>query len=208
MSKLSVCFIGFFGIKNNHVDKYIKLWNSLNASIDYYKYDSFKDLFNTSNHKKMRELFEPKKKHYDIIHCISGGSLYLHILLTSKQNFTYSKIIYDSGPYTFEPKQVEIYLNQTYPITKCLPIEKIVNLYNEDSYKTLRIEHKNTLYSQHEKLVLTNKLDKTIDQDFVLQFIDKSRAKHIEFYQGKHANLYNYNKEEYTQSLIDFINKN
>jgi hypothetical protein len=205
MSKLNICFIGFFGIKNNHVDKYIKLWDSLNASTDYYKYDVFKDLFNASNYKKKRELFEPKKEHYDVIHCISGGSLYLHMLLTSKRNFTYSKIIYDSSPYTFEPKQVEVYAHQTFPITKYLPIKNIVNLYNEEAYKSLRIEHKNTLYSQHKKLVLTSKLDKTIDREFVLKFIDNSRAQHLEFCQGKHANLYSYNKEEYTQSLSDFI---
>jgi hypothetical protein len=160
-----------------------------------------------SNHKTTRELFEPKKNHYDIVHCISGGSLYLHLLLTSKKTFTYSKIIYDSGPYTFDHKQTEIYAQQTFPITKCLPVKNILNAVNGDATVTLIDEHKSTLYTSHEKLVLTSKLDKTIDRDFVMKYIHDSGAKHIEFSKGVHANLYLTNKEEYTQSLVDFIKK-
>jgi hypothetical protein len=207
LSKLSVCFIGFFGIKHQHVNKYIDLWNNLNASTNYYKYSPYKDLLTISNHKTTRELFEPKKNHYDIVHCISGGSLYLHLLLTSKKTFTYSKIIYDSGPYTFDHKQTEIYAHQTFPITKCLPVKNILNAVNGDATVTLIDEHKSTLYTSHEKLVLTSKLDKTIDRDFVMKYIHDSGAKHIEFSKGVHANLYLTNKEEYTQSLVDFIKK-
>jgi hypothetical protein len=207
MSKLSVCFIGFFGIKQQHVNKYIDLWNNLNASTNYYKYSSYKDIFTSSNHKTTRELFEPKKNHYDIVHCISGGSLYLHLLLTAKKTFTYSKIIYDSGPYTFDHKQTEIYIHQTYPITKFLSVKNILSAMNENEMLKLKEEHKNNLYTPHEKLVLTSKLDKTIDRDFVMKYIDKSGAKHTEFSKGQHANLYLTNKEEYTQSLVDFIKK-
>jgi hypothetical protein len=207
MSKLSVCFIGFFGMKQQHANKYIDLWNNLNASTNYYKYSDYKDILTTSNHKKTRELFEPKKNHYDIVHCISGGSLYLHLLLTSKKTFTYSKIIYDSGPYTFDHKQTEIYAHETFPITKCLPVKNILNAVNGDATMTLIDEHKSTLYTSHNKLVLTSKFDKTIDRDFVMKYIHDSGAKHIEFSKGYHANLYLTNKEEYTQSLVDFIKK-
>lgn len=207
MSKLSVCFIGFFGIKHQHVNKYIDLWNNLNASTNYYKYSPYKDLLTISNYKTTRELFEPKKNHYDIVHCISGGSLYLHLLLTSKKTFTYSKVIYDSGPYTFDHKQTEIYIHQTYPITKFLSVKNIFSAMNENEMLKLKEEHKNNLYTSHEKLVLTSKLDKTIDRDFVMKYIDKSGAKHIEFNKGQHANLYLTNKEEYTASLFDFIKK-
>ena len=207
MSKLSVCFIGFFGIKQQHANKYIDLWNNLNASTNYYKYSAYKDVLSTSSYKTTRELFEPKKNHYDIVHCISGGSLYLHLLLTSKKTFTYSKIIYDSGPYTFDHKQTEIYAHQTFPITKCLPVKNILNAVNGGVAAILKDEHKSTLYTSHEKLVLTSKLDKTIDREFVMKYIDDSGAKHIEFSKGSHANLYSTNKEEYTQSLFDFIKK-
>jgi len=209
MSKLSVCFIGFFGIKQQHANKYIDLWNKLNASTNYYKYSAYKDILTISNHnhKTNRELFEPKKNHYDIVHCISGGSLYLHLLLTSKKTFTYSKIIYDSGPYTFDHKQTEIYAHQTFPITKCLPVKNIFNAINGDIMAILKDEHKSTLYTSHNKLVLTSKLDKTIDREFVMKYIHDSGAKHIEFSKGVHANLYLTNKEEYTQSLVDFIKK-
>jgi hypothetical protein len=207
MSKLSVCFIGFFGMKQQHANKYIDLWNNLNASTNYYKYSAYKDIITYSNHKKTRELFEPKKNHYDIVHCISGGSLYLHLLLTSKKTFTYSKIIYDSGPYTFDHKQTEIYAHETFPITKCLPVKNILNAVNGDATMTLIDEHKSTLYTSHNKLVLTSKFDKTIDREFVMKYIHDSGAKHIEFSKGYHANLYLTNKEEYTQSLVDFIKK-
>jgi hypothetical protein len=207
MSKLSVCFLGFFGIKQQHANKYIDLWNNLNASTNYYEYSAYKDVLTTSSYKITRELFEPKKNHYDIVHCISGGSLYLHLLLTSKKTFTYSKIIYDSGPYTFDHKQTENYAHETFPITKCLPLKNILNAINGDVVAIIKNEHKNTLYTSHEKLVLTSKLDKTIDREFVMKYIHDSRAKHIEFSKGTHANLYSTNKEEYTQSLVDFIKK-
>jgi len=207
MSKLSVCFIGFFGIKQQHANKYIDLWNNLNASTNYYTYSAYKDLILTTSSHKTRELFEPKKNHYDIVHCISGGSLYLHLLLTSKKTFTYSKIIYDSGPYTFDHKQTENYAHETFPITKCLPVKNILNAVNGDFLAILKDEHKSNLYTSHEKLVLTSKLDKTIDREFVMKYIHDSGAKHIEFSKGSHANLYSTNKEEYTQSLFDFIKK-
>ena len=68
-------------------------------------------------------------------------------------------------------------------------------------------EHKSNLYTSHEKLVLTSKLDKTIDRKFVMEFIHSSGSQHLEFLKGSHANLYQSNKEEYTQTLIDFIKK-
>ena len=40
-----------------------------------------------------------------------------------------------------------------------------------------------------------------------MKYIYKSGAKHIEFNNGKHANIYLENKEEYTQSLFDYIKK-
>lgn len=205
MSKLNVCFIGFFGMKDKHASKYVNLWNTLNASTDVYKYSAYKDVLSTSSYKILRESFEPKKMHYDIVHCISGGSLYLHVLLTSKHTFTYSKIIYDSGPYTFDNKQTENYAHQTFPITRLLPVKKICNAIHGDMPSKLLVEHKSNLYTSHKKLVLTCKSDVTIDREFLKQFIYCSGAHHIEFNKGSHANLYQPNKEEYSQSLNDFI---
>ena len=207
MSKLSVCFIGFFGIKQQHVNKYIDLWNNLNTSTDCYKYSAYKDILTSSNHKTTRELFEPKKTHYDIVHCISGGSLYLHLLLTSKRTFTYSKIIYDSSPYTFDIKHSELYVHQRFPITRYLPVKNILNAITGNDMLKLKEEHKFNLYTPHEKLILTSKLDKTIDREFVMKYISDSGAQHIEFSKGNHANIYLENKEEYTASLFDFIKK-
>lgn len=207
MSKLNVCFIGFFGMKDNHASKYVNLWNSLNASTDCYKYSAYKHILRTSNHKILRESFEPKKMHYDVVHCISGGSLYLHLLLTSKKTFTYSKIIYDSGPYTFDHKQTENYAHQTFPITRLLPVKNILNAINGNVASQLKDEHKSNLYTPHKKLVLTCKSDNVIDREFIKQFIYCSGAHNIEFNKGNHANLYKSNKEEYIQSFNDFIKR-
>ena len=54
----------------------------------------------------------------------------------------------------------------------------------------LKEEHKSNLHGSHEKLVLTGKLDKTIDRKFVMEFIHSSGSQHLEFYKGSHANLY------------------
>ena len=207
MSKLNVCFIGFFGMKPRHANKYVNLWNGLNASTDVYNYSYYKDILKFTNHNKIRELFQPKKIHYDVVHCISGGSLYLHLLLTSKNTFTYSKIVYDSGPYTFDHKQTEIYAHETFPITRWLSVKNIMSAISGDAETKLKEEHKSNLYSSHEKLVLISKLDKTIDQKFVMEFINSSGSQHLEFCKGSHANLYQTNQEEYTQTLIDFIKK-
>ena len=207
MLKTTVCFLGFIGIKNQHVNKYINLWNGLNASTDYYKYNGNKDILLLRNYNANRELFEPKKTHYDIVHCISGGSLYLHLLLTSKRTFTYSKIIYDSSPYTFDIKHSELYVHQRFPITRYLPVKNILNAITGNDMLKLKEEHKFNLYTPHEKLILTSKLDKTIDREFVMKYISDSGAQHIEFSKGNHANIYLENKEEYTASLFDFIKK-
>ena len=59
MSKLNVCFIGFFGMKSRHANKYVNLWNGLNVSTDVYNYSYYKDVLKITNYNKIREELIP-----------------------------------------------------------------------------------------------------------------------------------------------------
>ena len=207
MLKSKVCFIGFFGMQKKHADTYINMWRTLGAHTDCENY-SIQNLFRYSNHEKVRKTFQPKQPHYDTVHCISGGSLYFILLLQAKNTFTFSKIIFDSGPYTFDHKQTQIYAHQMFPFTKLLPVKTILNTcHGIPTMLTLQEAHKkHVLYTPHPKLILTSKVDKTFDRDFVDQYTRNSGAHRIEFEKGIHANIYNDNKEEYIQSISHFIN--
>jgi len=209
MLKSKVCFIGFFGMQKKHAEPYINMWRTLGAHTDCENY-SIADLMRPqSKHEVIRNTFQPKHSHYDAVHCISGGSLYFLLLLQAKRTFTFSKIIFDSGPYTFDNKQTQIYTHQMFPFTKLLPIKTILNTYHGmPTMLTLQEAHKKqVLYTPHPKLILTSKVDKTFDREFVDQYNRNSRAHRIEFERGKHANIYNDNKEKYIQSISDFIQK-
>ena len=206
MLKSKVCFIGFFGMQKKHADIYINMWRMLGAHTDCENY-SIKTVVRYSNHEIILKTFQPKQPHYDAVHCISGGSLYFLLLLQAKKTFTFSKIIFDSGPYTFDNKQTQIYAHQMFPITKLLPVKTILDTcHGMSTMLTLQEAHKkHVLYTPHPKLILTSKLDNTIDREFVDQYTRNSGTHRIEFERGKHANIYNDNKEEYIQSISDFI---
>jgi hypothetical protein len=210
MFKSKVCFIGFFGMQKKHADTYINMWRTLDARADYESY-TIADIMRIprSRHDIIRETFQPKQPHYDTVHCISGGSLYFLLLLQAKKTFTFSKIVFDSGPYTYDHKQTQIYAREVFPITKLLPVKTILNTFHGISTMlALQEEHeKHILYTPHPKLILTSKVDKTFDREFVDQYTRNSGAHRIEFEKGKHANIYNDNKEEYIQSISDFISK-
>lgn len=201
MLKSKVCFIGFFGMQKKHADTYINMWRTLGADTDCENY-SIQNIFRYSKHEIILKTFQPKQPHYD-----AGGSLYFLLLLQAKNTFTFSKIVFDSGPYTFDNKQTQIYAHQMFPITKLLPIKTILNTYHGiPPLLALQEAHKkHVLYTPHPKLILTSKLDNTIDREFVHQYTRNSGAKRIEFERGKHANIYNDNKEEYIQSISHFI---
>ena len=207
MLKSKVCLIGFFGMQKKHADTYINMWRTLGAHTDCENY-SIQNLFRYSKHEEVRKTFRPKQPHYDTVHCISGGSLYFLLLLQAKNTFTFSKIVFDSGPYTFDNKQTQIYAHQMFPITKLLPIKTILNTYHGiPTLLALQEAHKKqVLYTPHKKLILTSKVDKIFDREFVDQYTRNSGTHRIEFERGKHANIYNDNKEEYIQSISDFIN--
>jgi hypothetical protein len=209
MLKSKVCFIGFFSMKKKHAEPYINMWRTLGARTDCEDYNLVDIMRTQSRYEKIQETFQPKQPHYDAVHCISAGSLYLLFLMQAKRTFTYSKIIFDSGPYTFDHKQTQIVAHEMFPFIKLLPVESILNAYHGlPIMLTLQEAHKKkVLYTPHSKLILTSKVDKTFDREFVNQYTRTSGAHRIEFERGKHANIYNNNKEEYLQSISDFINK-
>lgn len=207
MLKSKVCFIGFFGMQKKHAETYINMWRTLGAHADCENYTIADIMQMPRRHEEIRETFQPKQPHYDTVHCISGGSLYVLLLIQAIKTFTFSKLIFDSGPYTFDHKQTQIYAHQVFPITKLLPVKNILNAYHGPT-TILKLEEahkKQVLYTPHPKLILTSKLDKTFDREFVDQYARNSGAHRIEFERGKHANIYNDNKEEYLQSISDFI---
>jgi hypothetical protein len=209
MLKSKVCFIGFFGMKKKHAETYINMWRTLGAHTDCENYTIADIMRMQSRHEEIRNTFQPKQPQYDTVHCISGGSLYLLLLMQAKNTFTFSKLVFDSGPYTFDHKQTQNYLHQTFPFTKLLPVKPILDTFHGMStLLALQEAHKKqVLYSPHPKLILTSKLDNTIDREFVDQYNRNSGAHRVEFERGKHANIYNDNKEEYIQSISDFIKK-
>jgi hypothetical protein len=208
MLKSKVCFIGFFGMQKKHANIYTNMWRTLGAHADCENY-SIQNLFRFSKHEEICKTFQPKQPHYDTVHCISGGSLYFLLLLQAKKTFTFSKIIFDSGPYTFDHKQTQIYAHQMFPFTKPLPVESILNAcHGISTMLTLQEAHKKqVLYTPHPKLILTSKVDTIFDREFVDQYTRNSGAKRIEFEKGSHANIYKVNNEEYTQHIYDFIKK-
>ena len=208
MLKSKVCFIGFFGMQKKHAETYINLWRTLDADADYESYSSH-SVLRPSRHDVIRNTFQPKQPHYDVVHCISGGSLYLLLVMQAKKTFTYSKIIFDSGPYTVDHKQTQIYAHQTFPFTRIIPVRTIMNAYfGMPLVLQLHEAHKkHVLYTPHPKLILTSNVDKTIDREYVDQYTRSSGAHRVEFETGKHANIYKFNKENYTQSILDFFKK-
>ena len=201
-----VLFTGFFGIQPKHTQHYISMWKKLNATVDPEPYH-LRDVFSVNHrHAIIRDTFQPKQAHYDVIHCISGGCLYLFNLLQAKHSFTYDRIIFDSGPYLYSTPQVENFVHQTYPNSKCIPVKRLIDIYYNNKLGPVNAEYERTvLYTPADKLVLTSTMDRTIDQPFVEDFIHKTGAKHVKFPTGAHANIYKTNMDEYTSALMDFV---
>ena len=203
-----ILFIGFFGMQQKHAGIYINMWKNLGANVDNEVY-RINDTFNIYKHHKIRNKFIPKKQHYDIIYCISGGSLHMLNLLQAKNKFTYNKIIFDSGPYLYDTCQAENYLKQMYPTTlKYIPIEKILNVYYGEKIKVVNKEYESVVLNLNvPKLILTSKTDTMIDQIYIKNYIKSStNIKHIEFEKGSHANIYKTNKDEYTAIMFEALN--
>lgn len=172
-------------MQQKHAGIYIIMWKNLGANVD----------------NEIRNKFIPKKQHYDIIYCISGGSLHMLNLLQAKNKFTYNKIIFDSGPYLYNTCQAENYL-------KYIPIEKILNVYYGEKIKVVNKEYESVVLNLNvPKLILTSKTDTMIDQIYIKKYIKSStNIKYIEFEKGSHANIYKTNKDEYTAIMFEALN--
>ena len=203
-----VIFTGFFGMTSKHSHIYINMWESLGYKIDYEPYKISDVLLGGNRFEKIRNNFKPKHKHYDMMYCISGGCLHAHNLISAKNNFTIDKIIFDSGPYLFSTKHIEHYINNTYSYK--LPLSNIM----DTIYKIRKVDHVqynkeyyNTLLKKDiPKLIITSKKDKIIVRQFIESLIlNDNNIKYCEFENGKHANIYNYNKTEYIDAIKNFI---
>lgn len=208
-----VLFVGFFGMAEKHAKHYINMWNNMNCKVDYYPYSTL-DVLNYQKWLSLRETFEPKEKKYDVAHCISGGSLYLHTLQRAKNPVVFDKLILDSGPYLPSSKHIENYVQQSFGITG-IPLDKAIRAFykmqNCNFEKDEKEFREHTLHDKIPKLVIFSEQDKLIIQDFIKKFVEENKNnklfKHHAFRTGKHADLYRQHPEKYKELINEFIKK-
>jgi hypothetical protein len=201
-----IIFSGFFGMKPNVAKHYIKFLQHLGHKVDFEPY-SISDVLVPWKYKNIRAKFVPKESHYDAMYCISGGCLHMLNLIPK---ITVDKIIFDSGPYNHSSKHIEHFIKNKYHVP--FPLEKLIDttysVCKLGSIEAVNVEYwKTILEPARPQLILTSKLDKIIDQNFVRNYAkDKKNIEHIEFDSGQHANIYKYNTEKYTALVQKFIN--
>jgi hypothetical protein len=200
-----IIFSGFFGMKPSVAKHYIELFQRLGHKVDFEPY-TISDVFLIRNNQRTRDNYIPKSPHYDVMYCISGGSLRM---LNIIPKITADKIIFDSGPYLFSSKHFEHFLQNKYHIP--FPLDPLINAsfraFNLGSISEANAEYwKTILEPLRPQLILTSKKDQIIDQNFIRSYAkDKKNIEHIEFNDGIHANIYKYNKEQYSAIVNQFI---
>jgi hypothetical protein len=200
-----IIFSGFFRIKPSVAKHYIEFFQNLGHKVDFEPY-TISDVLIRRKHACIRNNFIPKSSHYDVMYCISGGCLHMLNLIPK---ITVDKIIFDSGPYLCSSKHIEHFIQNKYHVP--FPLEQTIN----NTYRFFKfgsISDANTEYCEtilkplRPQLILTSKKDQIIDQNFIRSYAkDKKNIEHIEFNDGIHANIYKYNKEQYTAIVNQFI---
>jgi len=209
---MKVLITGFFLMKPKHMVHYTQLWKYLGATeVDCYQYPVI-DAVSYTRWKHIRETRQEMQK-YDVVFCMSGGSLYLHNLRHNAYNpIEYDKIVYDSGPFFPNAKQGEHYVNNTLNCT--LPLQSVINfVWRLEGCTDSILKQENTSYldnTHHQdipKLILTSDEDKVIIQSDIEDFVSKQTdCLHHRFKTGGHVQLYRKHPEEYQEMLHTFIN--
>jgi hypothetical protein len=200
-----ILFAGFFGMTPAHAKHYIQLFSRLGHTVHCEPY-TFTDVALPRNHALVRNRYVPKSPHYDVMYCISGGSLHFSNL---QPKISVDKIIFDSGPYYYSSKHFEHYLQNKYRIS--LPLEGLINrtyrACNFGSFPNANKEYWKTILDPlRPQLILTAKKDTIVDQAFIQSYAQgKENITHIEYNTGHHANIYKYNVEKYSADVQQFI---
>ena len=213
-----ILFTGFFGMKYKHASFYINMWKKLNCEVDYIPYNILDVVVPKKYYNRITRISDSTKsdstkyKEYDYAYCISGGCLYLQHL-TFNKNININNIIFDSGPFNYSASHLEHFIHNTYNL-HFLPLNNSILKYWK--FKNIDIDiinnhySDNILYKNIPKLILTSKKDTIINNIYINNYINSHKVNnitHIEFENGKHANLYKYNKKLYTDILYNYISK-
>lgn len=203
-----VLFAGFFGMQKKHTIRYIDLWKKLGSNVVDHEPYELQDIFRVNAYPIIREKFCSRQPHYDIVYCISGGSLHMLNLIKAKNSFTFDRIVFDSGPYQFSVRQAENYAQQLFPWTKMLPMYSALNMAYKKCTIPLNKEHRDFFLNVNvPKLILTSKTDLIIDSQFIAEYTkSQSNCTHIQFATGAHANIYKTNQDEYENAIFKFLN--
>lgn len=204
-----VIFTGFFGITNKQASHYTKMWNGLGYNVDYEPYNIMDVLL--FKKKYINRKIIPKVQHYDVVYSISGGCFHMSNILLANKHITYDKVIFDSGPYSYNTKHLEHYVNEKYLFKYKLnhiPVDTIINKFYQFRKIDLALYNKNYndnfISTSKPTLLLTYKNDNIIVKPYIDQLV-LSNTHHYEFEKGEHANLYRTNPQLYIDIIKKFV---
>jgi len=222
MNRSGVLLIGWFNHTNSQLKNYYKLYRKLGFNqINNIQYKSC-DVLSLSRANDFCEnynLNNPIKRHYDIIHCFSGGSIVAFYL--ANLGVAYDKIIFDSGPMYLSDECFANYACNSldlngesnfklfeYFINKAWAIEKMRSGRLRDFHTNIleNYESEKFLFSKQKKLILNDPSDKLIlNHRFdKLKKMDNIQFKY--FYNSKHIQHFRYFPNYYHKLIHNFLN--
>ena len=211
MSK-NVLMCGFFGMKRRHAEIYKSMWESIGTKVEIQGYEIHQAATYTG-WKSVRKTARIGRAHYDAAFVMSGGSLHLHNLVHSDQGkelgLSYDRLIYDSGPYLPKASHANRYVSGQFGFP--ISVEGLVRAYwGWEGYVDDKEEIDRYLSTTHAtsipKLCLLSENDKLIDKQDVENVMTTTDSSHcVVFSEGKHADIYRHNKEQYLSSIDSFM---
>ena len=221
MNRSGVLLIGWFNHTNSQLKNYYKLYKKLGFNqINHMPYKS-RDVFSLSSAYDFCEnynLNNPVKKHYNIIHCFSGGSIVAFYL--ANLGVSYDKIIFDSGPMYLTEECFANYLSNSpelngnvnsklleYFINRAWAIEKMRSgrLCNFHTNIMEKYEDENFLLSKHKKLILNDPSDKLILSHKFDKLKKMNNIQFKYFYNSKHIQHLRYFPNYYHTLIHNFL---
>lgn len=211
---MKVLFIPWFYAKPKNINKYLQLYKKKGINPDIINYRPVDALF-YSGHHSLYNRFKKDKKDYDMVHCVSGGSLVLYNLI--KGGWTTNKIIFDSCPMfpTLDCTVNYLKENNNKMNLSEETLSKIVkNVWHLDSiiYKCsnnyasqMLDDYNNIVLDQSRKMIiLTDPDDKIVQHNKISKDINIPT---VYFKNSKHAQHLRSNPEKYEKALEAFINE-
>jgi len=209
---MRILFIPWFYAKPKHINKYLNLYEKHGINHDIIHYQP-KDALFYSGHHKMYNKFKEAKKEYDMIHCVSGGSLVLYNLI--KGGWQTNKIIFDSCPMFPTLDCTTNYIhkyNNKYNFSEEMIKKTVKTIWNFDdiinsnskNYKSEMLKNYNkVIFDKSRKmLILTDPDDKLVQYDK----IEDLKIPTEYFYKSKHAQHIIFHEKKYNNEIEKFLN--